>query len=102
MQSAKFIKSKPKEQLKYDPSKLPRTTKYDHIEGKLKTGPTVRDVEMLTDARVAKVRNEIFERISAKKLNQILALNDAIMEAEDENTMYMNQLSKKSETIDRE
>ena len=98
MQSAKAFKKKPQPTLKYDPSKLPRTKKYDHIEAKLKTGPTVRDVEVLTDARVAKIKTEIFERISAKKLNQVLALssanNEDIEEDRDENVVNNNQLAK--------
>ena len=97
MQAAKPFKKKTQPAPKYDPAKLPRTTKYDHIEGKLKTGPTVKDMEVLTDARVAKVRNEIFERVSAKKLNQMLAAtlneyDDPI--SNDENLQYTNQPSK--------
>lgn len=93
MQTSKPIIRKP-QPIKYDPKKLPRSTKYDHVQGSLKTGSTVRDVEILTDARVAKVKNEIFERISAKKLNQLLAIetaNDDPNPNTDENVPHNNQ-----------
>ena len=76
MQSAKLYKSKPQSQQNIDPLKLSKNPKYDNVKAKLNTGPTVRDVELLTEARAAKLNQEIFKRISAKKLNTLLSRNE--------------------------
>lgn len=75
MQSAKPFKPKPQSVSKFDPTKIPKNPKYEHIKAKLNTGPTVRDVELLTEARASKLNREIFTRISAKKLNALLSKN---------------------------
>ena len=76
MQSAKLYKSKPKSTAKFDQTKIPKNPKYEHVKAKLNTGTTVRDVELLTETRAAKLRQEIFERISAKRLNAKLNKNE--------------------------
>ena len=50
-------------------------TKYSHVKSKLNTGKTMRDVEILSDNKVASIRNEIFKRMSAKKLSSLLVEN---------------------------
>ena len=75
MQSAKLFKTKPQSASRFDPCKIPQNAKYDHVQAKIKTGTTVRDVELLTDARASKLNREIFQRISAKKLNLMLNKN---------------------------
>ena len=75
MQNTKLYKSKQNSVHKNDPAKITKNLKYEHIKTKLNTGPTLRDVELLTESRAAKLRQEIFGRISAKRMNSRLIKN---------------------------
>lgn len=75
MQSAKLFKPKHQSVGKFEATKPPKNPKYEHVVTKLNTGTTVRDVELLTEARASKLNNEVFARISAKKLSTLLAKN---------------------------
>ncbi|CAD8186701.1 unnamed protein product [Paramecium pentaurelia] len=43
--------------------KVPKNKQYDHIKQTFNTGPTVRDIEVVSNAKIAKKRSELFKRI---------------------------------------
>ncbi len=58
---------------KFFSKKIPSNPKFGHVKSTLNTGPTVRQVELLTDKQVSKRKSEIFKRITSKKLNSLIA-----------------------------
>lgn len=52
--------------------KVKTTAKYGHVQSKLKSGKTVKDVEVISDQLVAKRKFENFKRIKASTLQKLL------------------------------
>eukprot|EP00347_Sterkiella_histriomuscorum_P001952 403370035 len=56
--------------------KITKTKKYEHVEASIKTGRTVKDVEVLSDKLVAKRANEKYKRIKCSTLAKLLGGNN--------------------------
>ncbi|EAS01972.2 rhodanese-like domain protein (macronuclear) [Tetrahymena thermophila SB210] len=52
--------------------KPPKTNKYDYVQGTLKTGTTIKDINIMSDQAVAKRKNELFKRIKTSTLSNLL------------------------------
>ena len=57
--------------------KVPKSTKYQHIEGTIKSGNTVRDIEVVSNQSIAKRKGELFKRIKITTLYNLLKLDPA-------------------------
>lgn len=55
--------------------KLPKNPKYAHIKATVKTGKTIKDVEVKSDGFIAKRKNEPFRRIKASTLSKLLTVS---------------------------
>ena len=58
--------------LKVLDKKVPRNPKYEHIQGKLKTGPTINQVEIMSDKLVSKRKGELFKRIKCSTVSKLI------------------------------
>jgi centrosomal protein CEP41 len=58
--------------------KVKSSSKYDHVQSKLKSGKTVKDVEVISDQLVAKRKFENFKRIKGTTLEKLLSEQTAI------------------------
>ena len=52
-----------------------KKNKYSDVKKRIDTGKTMRDVEILSDRKVASIRGEVFKRISSKKVNALISDN---------------------------
>ncbi|CAD8186885.1 unnamed protein product [Paramecium pentaurelia] len=53
--------------------KVPRNKKYDYVKQTLNTGPTIRDIEVISNATIAKKRSEIFKRIKCSTIFKLIS-----------------------------
>ena len=80
--------------------KVPSNPRYKHVGSQLKTGKTIRDVEILSNQAVAKRKGELFRRIRcstvAKLLNEVTTYESVFQlgkENEDFNDDVASQVS---------
>lgn len=53
-------------------TKIPITKKYKHVRPTFKAGPTINDIEVLSDKIISKKKGELFKRIKCSTLNKLL------------------------------
>ncbi|CAD8093572.1 unnamed protein product [Paramecium sonneborni] len=53
--------------------KVPKNKKYDYVKQTLNTGPTVRDIEVISNSTIAKKRSEIFKRIKCSTVLKLIS-----------------------------
>lgn len=54
-------------------TKVQQNPKYAHIKSTVKSGKTIKDVEILSDKVIAKKRKEVFRRIKGSTLAKLLS-----------------------------
>lgn len=59
--------------------KVPRNKKYENVKPTFSTGPTVRDIEVVSNSTIAKKRNELFKRIKTSTVSHLIAVNPSIL-----------------------
>lgn len=62
-------------------TKVPKNPKYAHIKSTVKTGKTIKDVEILSDSVIAKKRKEVFRRIKCSTLAKLLTEQNFVQES---------------------
>ncbi|CAD8099885.1 unnamed protein product [Paramecium sonneborni] len=77
--------------------KVPKNKQYDHVKQTLNTGPTVRDIEVVSNAKVAKKRSELFKRIKCSTVFNYINENteqETIYKLADQQQQELDQLQQ--------
>ncbi|CAD8177256.1 unnamed protein product [Paramecium octaurelia] len=77
--------------------KVPKNKQYDHVKQTLNTGPTVRDIEVVSNAKIAKKRSELFKRIKCSTVFNFISENteqETIYKLADQQQQAQEQLQQ--------